>query len=96
MFQVSNKLPSSLTVLFQNVTLFDYIDRPSKSALQNAIRTLRILGAIDSTNQLTDLGRKMYMIPLEPRVRPFDRKVEIDVLIHETLVDQGSPCQRRL
>jgi HrpA-like RNA helicase len=47
---------------------FDYIDRPPKNALDEAIVTLHHLGALDEAHVLTEIGHQMVKLPLEPRV----------------------------
>ena len=50
---------------------FDYIDHPPKLALEEAVETLRLLGAVNTvnnSNQLSDVGKKMAKLPVEPRV----------------------------
>jgi ATP-dependent helicase HrpA len=52
----------------KDVYNFEFIDPPDANAFKNAYKTLHELGALDSHNQLTDLGLKMAHLPLEPRI----------------------------
>lgn len=45
---------------------FDFIDRPQKEHLDNAIVTLKLLGALDQESHLTQIGSVMAEFPLEP------------------------------
>lgn len=48
---------------------FDFIDAPSTSAVDSAVKQLRLLGAIkpDQGNELTQLGKNMAKFPLDPK-----------------------------
>lgn len=47
---------------------FDFIDAPSSTAIENALKQLRILGAIKSSkNELTRTGKNMSKFPLDPK-----------------------------
>jgi len=46
---------------------FDFISPPGKQGLRSAIETLRLIGAIDAENRLTETGRMMAVFPLLPR-----------------------------
>ena len=46
---------------------FDFVESPPKESLQGATETLKALGAIREA-RLTDLGRKMAKVPLEPHL----------------------------
>lgn len=46
---------------------FRWFDAPKEDALARAEKLLHDLGALDSSGNLTDEGRKMSMLPLEPR-----------------------------
>ena len=46
---------------------FPFISPPSNEGIRGAVEALRLLDAIDSTNSLTETGRKMVPYPLMPR-----------------------------
>jgi len=50
-----------------DVRAFRWFDAPREDALQRAEHLLHDLGALDATYHLTDEGRKMAALPLEPR-----------------------------
>src|SRR5262249_4807360 len=47
---------------------FPWLDPPPPEALDNAHRLLRLLGAIDSHDQITSLGHTLAEIPAHPRL----------------------------
>ncbi|KAG0235515.1 putative ATP-dependent RNA helicase dhr2 [Actinomortierella wolfii] len=49
-----------------DVTTFDYMDRPSKSGLLKSMEQLYALGAIDDKGDLTEMGKKMAAFPVDP------------------------------
>ncbi|BDA44197.1 ATP-dependent RNA helicase DHX8 [Coccomyxa sp. Obi] len=49
-----------------DVLAFDYLDSPGSEALEDALRQLFILDALDRDGHITDLGKRMAALPLEP------------------------------
>jgi ATP-dependent helicase HrpA len=47
---------------------FDFMNAPSKGAIHNAIKTLKILGALDADGAITPVGEQMATLPVEPRI----------------------------
>ena len=45
-----------------------FLDPPAKKAVSEGYRTLREVGALDRDKQLTDYGRKMSRLPVDPRL----------------------------
>jgi len=52
----------------EDVNSFEFIDPPRKEALEEAIETLKTLGAFDENEEITELGKLMVELPLEPRL----------------------------
>ncbi len=46
----------------------EWLDSPAAAQIENALNLLRSLGAIDSQNQLLNVGREMIRFPLHPRL----------------------------
>ncbi len=46
---------------------FSWLDSPPTALMSLAVRSLRAMGALDSSNRLTDLGRRLNQFPLPPR-----------------------------
>ncbi|KAJ7366528.1 ATP-dependent RNA helicase Prh1 [Mycena albidolilacea] len=55
-----------LLCLGQDIQELDLMDAPDVDAISSALRTLFLLGALDSHRALTPLGRAMASFPLEP------------------------------
>lgn len=49
-----------------NLLKFDFMDPPPQETLLNSMYQLWVLGALDNTGELTDLGKKMVEFPLDP------------------------------
>lgn len=47
---------------------FDFIASPGKEGIIGAVDTLNMLGALDSDNTLSSIGKMMVKFPLEPRI----------------------------
>jgi len=52
----------------EDVRGFDFIDRPSESAISQAVETLKMLGALDDQEKLTAIGKVMAELPLRPEI----------------------------
>lgn len=52
-----------------NCQTFDFIEKPTQSNIEMALKQLHLLGAIKSatSDELTPLGRRMARFPLDPR-----------------------------
>ncbi|KAG5718719.1 putative ATP-dependent RNA helicase prh1 [Termitomyces sp. T112] len=55
-----------LKCLDQDLEALDLMDTPNIESIASALRTLWLLDAINPTRDLTPLGRKMALFPLEP------------------------------
>lgn len=51
-----------------DVESFPFIEPPPGRAIADGYQLLQEVGAVDETNQLTPLGRKLAKLPLDPRV----------------------------
>ena len=50
----------------EDLLQFDFMDPPPQDNILNSMYQLWILGALDNTGNLTELGRKMVEFPLDP------------------------------
>ena len=50
----------------ENLLEFDFMDPPPQDNMLNSMYQLWVLGALDNTGELTELGRKMVELPLDP------------------------------
>ena len=51
-----------------DVLQFDFLDRPKESALKDALKQLYVLDAIDESGKITQIGKEMAPLPLEPNL----------------------------
>jgi pre-mRNA-splicing factor ATP-dependent RNA helicase DHX15/PRP43 len=49
-----------------DIVHFDYMDPPAPETLMRALEQLNYLGALDDEGDLTNMGRKMSELPLDP------------------------------
>ena len=69
--QRSNLAEVILRMLFLrlgNIKDFPFLDPPSPSAVKDGFAVLKELNAVDDHRKLTDVGRTMAMLPLDPRL----------------------------
>mmetsp|Transcript_63871 Transcript_63871/g.103249 ORF Transcript_63871/g.103249 Transcript_63871/m.103249 type:complete len:653 (+) Transcript_63871:2-1960(+) len=50
----------------ENLLEFEFMEAPPRKLLLQALQELLLLGAIDKNKQVTELGKKMATLPLEP------------------------------
>jgi pre-mRNA-splicing factor ATP-dependent RNA helicase DHX38/PRP16 len=50
----------------QNLLEFDVIDLPPQDNIVNSMYQLWVLGALDSMDELTEIGKTMVVFPLDP------------------------------
>ncbi|MGH8722443.1 MAG: DUF3418 domain-containing protein, partial [Burkholderiales bacterium] len=58
----------ALSLNLGKVEDFPFLDAPNSRAITDGYALLAELGAVDDDNQLTDLGRELARLPLDPRV----------------------------
>ncbi|CAN4118199.1 unnamed protein product [Withania somnifera] len=56
----------SLDLADMDILKFDFLDSPSIGSLEDALKQLYLLDAIDENGSITNLGRNMAELPLEP------------------------------
>ncbi|XP_015086203.1 pre-mRNA-splicing factor ATP-dependent RNA helicase DEAH10 [Solanum pennellii] len=49
-----------------DVINFDFIEKPDRTAVVNSLWSLYLLGAVTEDNKLSDVGRQMARLPLDP------------------------------
>jgi len=78
---------------------FPFLDPPRKAMVEDGKRTLRELGALDDDDGLTDIGRTLAQLPVDPRIGRMllaarDEDVLADVLIIAASLEASDPRQR--
>ena len=56
------------TMGFGDLEKFPFIDRPSRKQINDGLHQLTELGALDSHKSITDIGRKLAKMPVDPRI----------------------------
>ncbi|MCC7406650.1 MAG: ATP-dependent RNA helicase HrpA [Phycisphaeraceae bacterium] len=51
-----------------DISRFPFVDPPRTSMIADGLRTLHELGAVDDRQRLTDIGRKLARLPVDPRI----------------------------
>ena len=57
-----------LSLGMRDVERFPFIDPPDRRHVNDGLRLLRELGAVDAGERLTQLGRRLARLPLDPRI----------------------------
>ncbi|QDT45249.1 ATP-dependent RNA helicase HrpB [Gimesia alba] len=65
---------------------FPFIDPPKTAAIRDGYSTLFELGAIDEQNRLTDIGRKISRLPVDPRIARMILAAHDENCLHEILI----------
>jgi len=68
------------------VERFPFLDPPRPEAVRDGYRTLFELGALDEHEELTELGRRLARIPVDPRVGRMILAAEEHRCLHEVLI----------
>ena len=82
-----------------DVDRFPFLDPPKTDAIQDGYRTLFELGAIDRQRELTETGRLMSRLPVDPRIARMilaadQHKCLAEVLIIASALELQDPRQR--
>jgi ATP-dependent helicase HrpA len=68
------------------VEAFPFMDPPRRGMVQDGYRTLHELGALDAQRRLTDLGRRLARLPVDPRLGRMILAAETEGCLTEVLV----------
>lgn len=69
-----------------DIARFPFVDPPEMRQINDGYRLLFELKAVDNHNRLTDLGRKMARLPIDPRFARIVFAAEEHACLHETLI----------
>jgi ATP-dependent helicase HrpA len=69
-----------------NVEDFPFLDAPRPESVRDAYRTLFELGAIDDCQELTELGRQLSRLPVDPRIGRIILAGVRENCLHEILI----------
>lgn len=66
-----------------NIATFPFVEPPSQRSVAEGLRQLRELGALSDTNRLTNLGRRMARLPLDPCIARMVLQAAHEKCLHE-------------
>lgn len=69
-----------------DVERFPFIERPTARMIRDGYHTLHELGAVDAHNELTDLGRDLARLPIDPRLGRMVLQADREHCLAEVLV----------
>lgn len=76
----------TLTMKLGAIEEFPFIDPPKPIAIRDGYNTLFELGAIDSHHRLTDIGRQLSRLPVDPRIARMILAAHDENCLHEILI----------
>jgi ATP-dependent helicase HrpA len=65
---------------------FPFLDPPEKRSIRDGVALLQELGAFDANGAITDLGRRLARLPLDPRVGRMILQADAEGCVREVLV----------
>ena len=83
----------------QDVERFPFIDPPDRRHVNDGLRLLRELGAVDAGDDLTSVGRRLARLPLDPRIGRMLLEAHVlgcvaDVLVIASFLSVPDPRER--
>ncbi len=69
-----------------DIEAFPFIEPPSGKAIADGYQLLQELGALDDDNTLTDIGRALAKLPLDPRIARMVLAAKEQHCLHEMLI----------
>ena len=69
-----------------DVADFPFLDPPDQRAVRDGIALLQELGAFDESARITDLGRRLAQLPVDPRIARMILQAEHEGCVREILV----------
>ncbi|MFS0897966.1 ATP-dependent RNA helicase HrpA [Mycolicibacterium litorale] len=69
-----------------DVEQFPFLDPPEKRSIRDGVALLQELGAFDQQGGLTDIGRRLARLPLDPRIGRMILQADTEGCVREVLV----------
>lgn len=69
-----------------DVEEFPFLDPPEKRSIRDGVTLLQELGAFDRQGELTDIGRRLARLPLDPRIGRMILQSDTEGCVREVLV----------
>ncbi len=65
---------------------FPFLDPPERRSIRDGVQLLQELGAFDNDGAITDLGRRLAQLPLDPRIGRMILQADAEGCVREVLV----------
>ncbi|MDT5109029.1 MAG: ATP-dependent helicase HrpA [Mycobacterium sp.] len=65
---------------------FPFLDPPDQRSIRDGVLLLRELGAFDREGAITDVGRRLAQLPVDPRIGRMILQADVEGCVHEVLV----------
>lgn len=65
---------------------FPFLDPPDKRSIRDGVQLLQELGAFDTADTITDVGRRLARLPLDPRIGRMILQADAEGCVEEILV----------
>lgn len=75
-----------LALRLGNVEDFPFVDPPTPKMITDGFTLLVELGAVDDKRQLTDIGRQLAKLPIDPRIGRMILAANVENCLHEVLI----------
>ena len=69
-----------------DVEKFPFLDPPDRRSVRDGVQLLQELGAFDQHGEITDLGRRLARLPVDPRLGRMILAAEAEACVREVLV----------
>jgi ATP-dependent helicase HrpA len=98
---LANVILQTMTLGLGNIEEFPFLEAPKPDAIKDGYKTLFELGAIDAEHRLTEMGRKLSRLPVDPRIArivwaALDEDCLAEVLIIASALEVQDPRDRPL
>ncbi|MEO6792350.1 MAG: ATP-dependent RNA helicase HrpA, partial [Mycobacterium sp.] len=69
-----------------DVENFPFLDPPDQRSIRDGVQLLQELGAFDQQGEITDLGRRLARLPVDPRIGRMILAADTEGCVHELLI----------
>jgi ATP-dependent helicase HrpA len=69
-----------------DIERFPFVDPPDQRSIRDGIQLLQELGAFDAAGEITDIGRRLAQLPVDPRLGRMILQADQEGCVHEVLI----------
>ncbi|MGY4708162.1 ATP-dependent RNA helicase HrpA [Mycolicibacterium sp. CBM1] len=69
-----------------DIESFPFLDPPDRRSIRDGVQLLQELGAFDTAGAITDLGRRLAQLPVDPRLGRMILQADVEGCVREVLV----------